>query len=68
MRVHDLSSSLSGALSATSRPSSTADLMRNVFLGPGARLANYIENDSGRVVVRESVAGLREGQMLVLSP
>jgi len=45
-----------------------ADLMRNVFLGPGARLANYIGNDSGRVVVRESVAALRQGQMLVLFP
>jgi 1-acyl-sn-glycerol-3-phosphate acyltransferase len=45
-----------------------ADLMRNVFLGPGARLASYIGNDSSRAVVRESVAALREGQMLVLFP
>jgi len=45
-----------------------ADLMRNVFLGPGARLASYIGNDDGRVVVRESVAALREGQMLILFP
>ena len=45
-----------------------SDLMRNVFLGPGARLASYIGNDSGRSVVRESVAALREGQMLVLFP
>ena len=45
-----------------------ADLMRNVFLGPGARLASYIGNDSGRSVVRESVAALREGHMLVLFP
>jgi len=45
-----------------------ADLMRNVLLGPGARLASYIGNDSGRGVVRESVAALREGHMLVLFP
>ena len=40
-----------------------ADLMRNVFLGPGARLASYIGNDSGRGMVRDSVAALREGQL-----
>lgn len=45
-----------------------ADLMRNVFLGPGARLASYIGNDSGRSMVRESVAALREGQHLILFP
>jgi 1-acyl-sn-glycerol-3-phosphate acyltransferase len=45
-----------------------ADLMRNVFLGPGARLAGYIGNDSGRGMVRDSVAALRDGQVLVLFP
>jgi 1-acyl-sn-glycerol-3-phosphate acyltransferase len=45
-----------------------ADLMRNVFLGPGARLARYIGNDSGRGMVRESVAALREGHLVVLFP
>ncbi len=45
-----------------------ADLMRNVFLGPGARLARYIRNDSGRTMVRESVAALREGHLVVLFP
>jgi 1-acyl-sn-glycerol-3-phosphate acyltransferase len=45
-----------------------ADLMRNVFLGPGARLARYIGNDSGRSMVRESVAALREGHLVVLFP
>lgn len=45
-----------------------ADLMRNVFLGPGARLASYIGNDSGRGMVRDSVAALRQGQVLVLFP
>lgn len=42
--------------------------MRNIFLGPGARLASYIGNDSGRSMVRESVAALREGHLLVLFP
>ncbi|MCE9659724.1 MAG: 1-acyl-sn-glycerol-3-phosphate acyltransferase [Burkholderiales bacterium] len=45
-----------------------ADLMQNVFLGPGARLASYIGNDSGRGMVRDSVAALREGQVVVLFP
>jgi 1-acyl-sn-glycerol-3-phosphate acyltransferase len=45
-----------------------ADLMRNVFLGPGARLASYIGNDSGRGMVRDSVAALREGHLVVLFP
>ena len=45
-----------------------ADLMRNLFLGPGARLANYIGNDSGRHMVRESVAALRQGHLVVLFP
>lgn len=44
------------------------DLMRNVFLGPGARLARYIGNDSGPGMVRESVAALREGHLVVLFP
>lgn len=45
-----------------------ADLMNNVFLGPGARLARYIGNDSGCGVVRECVAALREGQVVILFP
>lgn len=45
-----------------------ADLMRSVFLGPGARLASYIGNDSGRSMVRDSVAALREGQFVILFP
>ena len=45
-----------------------ADLMRNLFLGPGARLAGYIGNDSGHGMVRDSVDALREGQVLVLFP
>jgi 1-acyl-sn-glycerol-3-phosphate acyltransferase len=45
-----------------------AGLMDNVFLGPGARLASYIGNDSGRGMVRDSVAALRQGQLVVLFP
>ncbi len=45
-----------------------ADLMRNVFLGPGARLASYIPNDSGRGLVRNAVAALRDGNVVILFP
>ncbi|MEP7301815.1 MAG: lysophospholipid acyltransferase family protein [Caldimonas sp.] len=45
-----------------------AELMRNVFLGNGARLARYIGNDSGRGMVRDAVACLKEGGQLILFP
>ena len=45
-----------------------ADLMRNVFLGSGARFARYIRNDSARGMVRSAVACLREGGQLVMFP
>jgi len=45
-----------------------AMLLRNVFLGSGARLAQYIRNDVGRGMVRDAVATLREGNQLVLFP
>jgi 1-acyl-sn-glycerol-3-phosphate acyltransferase len=45
-----------------------ADLMRNVFLGPGARLASYIRDESARTMVRESVAALRAGRLVILFP
>jgi 1-acyl-sn-glycerol-3-phosphate acyltransferase len=45
-----------------------ADLMRNIFLGAGARLARYIRNDSPRGMIRGAVANLREGAHLVLFP
>jgi 1-acyl-sn-glycerol-3-phosphate acyltransferase len=45
-----------------------ADLLRNVFLASGARLAQYIRNDVGRGMVRDAVASLREGNQLVLFP
>jgi 1-acyl-sn-glycerol-3-phosphate acyltransferase len=45
-----------------------AELLRNVFLGSGARLARYIRNDVGRGMVRDAVQTLREGNQLVLFP
>ena len=45
-----------------------ASLMRNVFLGAGARLARYIRNDSPRKMIRHAVASLQEGGQLVLFP
>lgn len=45
-----------------------AELMRNVFLGGGARLARYIRNDVGRGMVRDAVQALREGNQLILFP
>lgn len=45
-----------------------ADLMRNIFLGAGARMARYIGNDTGRALVRDAVASLQEGSQLVLFP
>jgi 1-acyl-sn-glycerol-3-phosphate acyltransferase len=43
-------------------------LMRNVFLGSGSRLARYVRNDSSRHMVKESVAHLRHGGVLLLFP
>jgi len=45
-----------------------ADLMRNIFLGAGARLAHYIRNDSARTMIRLSVQDLRQGGQLVIFP
>jgi 1-acyl-sn-glycerol-3-phosphate acyltransferase len=45
-----------------------SELMRNVFLGSGSRLARYIRNDSSRQMVKESVAHLRAGGVLLLFP
>lgn len=45
-----------------------ADLMRNVFLGAGARLARYIRNDSARTMIRLAVEDLRTGGQLVIFP
>jgi 1-acyl-sn-glycerol-3-phosphate acyltransferase len=45
-----------------------ADLMKNIFLGAGARLARYIRNDSARGMVRLAVQDLRNGGQLVIFP
>jgi 1-acyl-sn-glycerol-3-phosphate acyltransferase len=45
-----------------------ADLMRNVCLGAGARLAGYVPNESSRQLIRESVAHLKRGCLLLLFP
>jgi 1-acyl-sn-glycerol-3-phosphate acyltransferase len=45
-----------------------SELMRNVFLGSGSRLARYVRNDSSRQMVKESVAHLRRGGVLLLFP
>ena len=45
-----------------------ADLMRNPLLGPGARLARYIRNDSPRGMVRLAVDDLHNGGQLLLFP
>ena len=45
-----------------------ADLMRNPFVGTGARLARYIRNDSGREMIRSAVECLREGGQVVMFP
>jgi 1-acyl-sn-glycerol-3-phosphate acyltransferase len=45
-----------------------AELLRNPFLGTGARLARYIRNDTGRGMVRDAVASLKGGSQLVLFP
>ena len=45
-----------------------ADLMKNVFLGAGARLARYIRNDAPHSMIRRAVHDLRSGGQLVIFP
>jgi 1-acyl-sn-glycerol-3-phosphate acyltransferase len=45
-----------------------SELMNNVFLGSGSRLARYVRNDSSRQMVKESVAHLQAGAVLLLFP
>jgi 1-acyl-sn-glycerol-3-phosphate acyltransferase len=45
-----------------------AELMRNLFLGAGSRLARYVPNESPRQLIKESVAHLRRGCLLLLFP
>jgi 1-acyl-sn-glycerol-3-phosphate acyltransferase len=43
-------------------------LMNNVFLGAGACLARYIRSDPPRSMIREAVAELRRGGIVLLFP
>jgi 1-acyl-sn-glycerol-3-phosphate acyltransferase len=43
-------------------------LMKNVFLGAGSRLARYVRNDSSRQMIKESIAHLSDGGVLLLFP
>jgi 1-acyl-sn-glycerol-3-phosphate acyltransferase len=45
-----------------------AQLMKNVFLGSGSRLARYVRNEPSRQMVKESVAHLLHGGVLLLFP
>lgn len=45
-----------------------ASLMRNPFLGAGARLARYIRNEPPRGMIRSCVTNLQAGGQLVLFP
>ena len=45
-----------------------ASLMRNPFLGAGARLARYIRNDPPQGMVRSAVENLKKGGQLVMFP
>jgi 1-acyl-sn-glycerol-3-phosphate acyltransferase len=45
-----------------------SSLMRNPLLGPGARLARYIRNDTPISLVRQCVRDLKRGGQLVLFP
>ena len=44
------------------------ELMRNLFLGAGARLAGFIRSDSPRRMIREAIAELRRGGSVLLFP
>lgn len=45
-----------------------AELMRNVFLGAGSRLARYVPNEPSRQMIKESVGHLQRGCLLLLFP
>lgn len=45
-----------------------AQLLGNIFLGPGATLARYIRSDLPRAMIREAIADLRDGGVLLLFP
>jgi 1-acyl-sn-glycerol-3-phosphate acyltransferase len=45
-----------------------ASLLRNIFLGAGARLARYVSNESPLAMVRQAVDALKQGAQLVMFP
>ncbi|MBC7700639.1 lysophospholipid acyltransferase family protein [Aquabacterium sp.] len=45
-----------------------ADVVDNPFLGAGARLADFIRNDSPRNMVRQAIRDLRQGSHLLVFP
>ncbi len=45
-----------------------ADIVDNIFLGAGARLAGYIRNDTQLNMIRQAVAELASGSHLLLFP
>jgi len=45
-----------------------AELMNNVFLGAGSRLARYIPSNQPRQMIKEAISDLREGGTLLLFP
>jgi 1-acyl-sn-glycerol-3-phosphate acyltransferase len=45
-----------------------AQLMRNIFLGAGSRLARYIANEPPRRMIEAAVAALKDGAVLLLFP
>ncbi len=45
-----------------------SQLMNNVFLGAGSRLARYVRNEPSRQMIKKSVAHLRAGAVLLLFP
>ena len=45
-----------------------ADIVDNVFLGAGARLAGYIRNDAQLSMIKQAVAELKNGSHLLIFP
>lgn len=45
-----------------------ADLVDNVFIGAGARLAGYIRNDAQLSMIKQAVADLKRGSQLLIFP
>ena len=43
-------------------------ILKNIFLGSGSRLARYIRSDMPRQMIKDAVADLRDGGVLLLFP